>query len=841
MQTVSRLIDQFIPTHYQLTLDMDREGRTFTGTISINGTSPTSSGQILLHSKDLTITSAALDGKEATATPGENDELTISHPDIHEGRHIVVVSFSGHITDAMHGLYPCYYEHDGVKKELLATQFESHHAREVFPCVDEPEAKATFEVILSTEPDITVLGNMPVKKQRTEGEKLVTYFETTPKMSTYLLAWVVGELQRKTAVTKSGVEVNVWATPAQPPASLDFALEYATHSIDFFNSYFDEPYPLPKSDHVALPDFSAGAMENWGLITYREIALLVDPATTGISAKQYVASVVAHELSHQWFGNLVTMKWWDNLWLNESFARFMQIYEPDIQYPEWNSWLDFAANETISALRRDSIEGIQPVQIEVNHPDEISALFDPAIVYSKGGRLLRMLEEYIGPDNFQAGLAAYFNAYKYGNTQGDDLWNMFARISGQDIASFMNTWISQSGYPVLHVSQAGDQLTLSQEQFFTGPHEPSEKLWPIPLGSSDPDLPALLSEQSITIARSSDETLRFNVGDTAHFITHYDSELLADLIHELRMGELAPLDRLQLLHEQSLLARGGVISSANLVPLLQAYTQETVGPVWSIISLVIGELRKFTETNEASEAKLRALTGTLAQQQYLRLGWIKNAEESESDTKLRATILGLMIYSENDEVIETAQKLYGSSSLEDLDPELRPLILSAVVRYGTDPTIIDTLLATYNKTPSAALRKDIALALTSTRDTTLIAKLLSLITDGKTVRSQDSVHWFIWLIRNRDGRDQAWQWLQDNWAWVEKTFGGDKSYGAFAQYSASFLMTRAQLEQYREFFTPMLVDPGLSRVISVGLSEIEGRVTLMEQDTEAVQAALAKL
>jgi aminopeptidase N len=452
-----------------------------------------------------------------------------------------------------------------------------------------------------------------------------------------------------------------------------------------------------------------------------------------------------------------------------------------------------------------------------------------------------MLEDYIGPDAFQTGLATYFNKYKYTNTVGDDLWEMFSSVSGQDIASFMNTWISQSGYPVLHVSQAGDQLTLSQEQFFTGPHEASDKLWPIPLGSSDPDLPALLNEQSITITRSSDEPLRFNVGDTAHFITHYDKELLADLIHTLRLGELAPLDRLQLLHEQSLLARGGIVQSASLVPLVQAYREETVGAVWSIISLTIGELRKLAETNEKSEAKLRVLAGTLAEQQYARLGWTKKDNEPEDDTKLRATILSLMVYSENAEVIEAARRLYETTSLGDLDPELRPLILSAVVRYGTDTAVIESLLETYTKTHSAGLRKDIAAALSSTKDEALVTRLLGLITDGKTIRSQDSVQWYIWLLRNRNGRSMAWKWLQDNWTWIEKTFDGDKSYGAFAQYSASFLTTRQQLEEYRQFFTPMLTDAALSRVITVGLSEIEGRVDLIERDSEAVQAALLKL
>ena len=840
MQTVSRLIDQFAPVHYQLNLTLDRQNRTFSGLVVINGAS-TRSGQIILHSKNLTIHSTTLDGKAADFAINESDELTITHPDIHIGQHIVVIAFSGLITDSMHGLYPCYYEHEGIKKELLATQFESHHAREVFPCVDEPEAKATFEVILSTESDVTVLGNMPIKQQHSEGDQLITTFETSPRMSTYLLAWVVGELHRKTAISKGGIEVNVWATPAQTPESLDFALDFATESIDFFDDYFGEPYPLPKSDHVALPDFGAGAMENWGLITYREVALLVDPATSGISSKQYVANVIAHELSHQWFGNLVTMKWWNNLWLNESFARFMESFTLDALHPEWNTWLDFSSNETISALRRDSLEGVQPVQTEVHHPDEINTLFDSAIVYSKGGRLLRMLEEYIGAEAFQAGLKAYFDTFKYSNTDENDLWKMFGMASNKDISSFMNTWISQSGYPVVHAEQIGDQLTLSQEQFFVGPHKPTQKIWPIPLGASDPDVPKLLTSSRITLARTSDITLQLNIGDSAHFITHYDNELLADLIHRLRLGEFSPLDRLQLLNEQTLLARGGVISSSKLIPLLEAYQNENAEVVWNIISLTISELRKFVETDKEIETKLRHFAGKLASKQYGRLNWVQSSQESESDTKLRATICSLMVYSENSEIIKTVEAIYKSSSLDNLDPELRSLILSTIVRYSDDATLIDTLLTSYKTTHSAHLREDIASALTSTRDKNVASRLLELLTDGKTVRSQDVIRWLACLLRNRDSRSLAWHWLQDNWSWIEQTFGSDKTYDAFPRYAANFLTTHKQLEEYRRFFTPMLTNASLARVITIGLSEIEGRVSLIERDGPDVRDVLVKL
>jgi aminopeptidase N len=841
MQTVSRLIEQFIPEHYQLSLDLNRQGRTFSGTITMNGTSITDGGEIIVHAKDLTIESVTLDGKEAQFALGENDELTVRHPDIHQGRHIVVFAFSGTITDAMHGLYPCYFEHDGVKKELLATQFESHHAREVFPCIDEPEAKATFDVILTTEQDITVLGNMPVLRQKVENERLVTTFDTTPRMSTYLVAWVTGELHRKTATTKRGVEVNIWATPAQTPESLDFALDIAHRTIDFFEEYFDTPYPLPKSDHVALPDFSSGAMENWGLVTYREIALLADPATTSVSSKHYIATVIAHELSHQWFGNLVTMKWWNNLWLNESFATLMEYVAVDALHPEWNVWLDFATSESIFALRRDSLEGVQAVQVDVRHPDEISTLFDGAIVYAKGARLLRMCQQYVGHEAFQSGLKAYFAAHKYGNTEGDDLWESLSKASDKDITRLMNTWISQSGYPVVTVTQNQDSLTLSQKQFFVGPHQPSEKVWPIPLGASDPLLPELLETTEISLKYTSDTPLRLNVGDSSHFITHYDDTLLKKLVDELQSGSQTPLDRVQLLHEQTLLARGSVISSGTLIPLLDAYKNETAEPVWDIISLAIGELKKFVESNPAAEEQLRQLAGALARTQYERLGWELKQGETEAETKLRTTIIGLMIYSQDQDVLKTAQALYQDTPLEQLDPELRPLIVGAVVRYGNDSSVIDTLIASYAASQSAELQQDIASGLTSTKDPDVIKKLLGSITDTSTVRHQDVTHWFIWLIRNRDGRELAWQWLRDNWKWIEDTFGSDKSYDDFPRYAASALITRQQLQEYKDFFAPMKDEPALTRVIAIGAGEIEGRIELIERDSQSVQEALAKL
>ncbi len=306
----------------------------------------------------------------------------------------------------MHGLYPCFYEHEGKKKKLLATQFESHHAREVFPCVDEPEAKAIFDLTLTTPKRETVLSNTPIKKssvfrgQESEKEKsfsklttdnrlMKTTFETTPRMSTYLLAFAVGEIHCSESKTQDGITMRTWATVAQPKSFTKFANDEAVKVLEFFTDYFQTPFPLKKLDQIALPDFESAAMENWGLITYREIALLTDPDNRSQSSEQYVAEVVAHEVSHQWFGNLVTMKWWDDLWLNESFASLMMHLALDALHSDWAQWEEYTASDVIFASSRDIFKDVQPVRIDVKHPDEIMTLFDPAIVYAKGGRLLK--------------------------------------------------------------------------------------------------------------------------------------------------------------------------------------------------------------------------------------------------------------------------------------------------------------------------------------------------------------------------------------------------------------------------------------------------------------------
>ena len=833
MTKVPRLLDTFTPNHYNLTLDLTHaEEKEFSGTVIISGDSISES--ISLHSKGLTIQSATIDNQPADVSFGEFDELRLSQPNLENGNRTIRIDFSGNITDAMHGLYPCYFTHNGVKKQLFATQFESHHAREVFPCADEPAAKAEYDLTLITQTGITVLGNMPVKSEEENGDSRTTIFEKTPRMSSYLLAFVIGELHKKSARTKSGVEVNVWATPAQNETTLDFALDIATRSIDFYDEYFGVKYPLPKSDHVALPDFSSGAMENWGLITYRESCLLADPELTPESSRRFIATVIAHELSHQWFGNLVTMQWWNDLWLNESFANMMEYVAIDALQPNWHMWEDFATNEVTAALRRDSLDGVQSVQADVNHPDEISTLFDPAIVYAKGGRLLVMVRKLIGEEAFRAGLKSYFEKFAYKNTVGNDLWQELESASGQPIVNLMNAWISQPGLPVVSVSSGHDAAVLSQERFFIGEHQPSDALWPIPLFANQPLDVKVLHQKETTV--SIEKPLQLNCGLSAHFVTKYDESTREYLLKNIT--ELPTLDKICILQDATILARAGFENSASLLPLALSLKTETNEKVFGMAAGALAELRKFVDDNDAARDSLKRISGEFARATFEELDWDEKDGESDDDRERRTTALSLMMYSEDKEVLNEAKTRFDNNKLEDLPTELRALIISANVRHFETPEMIENLFAAYKNTPSNDLQNDIAIGLTSTKNPETAEKILANIKDSNIIRPQDASRWFVYLIRTRESRQIAWNWLKENWAWVEGTFGEDKSYDDFIRYAATALLTPNELDDFRQFFEPMENIPALTRTIKLGITEISARVELIKRDKEAVISAL---
>jgi aminopeptidase N len=850
-KSVTRLYTQFQPSKYGLALTPDPDAMTFVGTVMILGKKVgRPSKRITLHQKGLKITAATIvkndkkGGAQSVEIERINNQDSFDEVRLHTketlyaGEYTVTLTFQGSIHEVMHGIYPCNYEIDGKKQKLIATQFESHHAREAFPCIDEPEAKATFDLTLITPKDQTAISNTPAKEWREAGDMLVTTFETTPKMSTYLLAFVFGDMQYKEATTKDGVVIRVWATRAQNKAALDFPLEVGVRAVEFFNDYYGVPYPLAKCDHVALPDFSSAAMENWGLITYREGYLLVDPVTTVQSMRETITTVICHELSHQWFGNLVTMKWWDDLWLNESFANVMEYVATDALFPEWHIWDTFITHESLAAFRRDSLAGVQSVKTAVNHPDEISTLFDPSIVYAKGGRLLNMLMNYLGSDDFRKGLKIYFGKHAYGNTTGNDLWQALSEASGKDVASFMNPWLTRSGFPLVRVSQKAEKLELTQTHFLLDPTKADiERIWPVPTLTDNTAVEQLLTSAELTVSLPKSDYIRINVGAVGHYLVQYTEPAHALAIAKLvSTQQLTSAERLMLLNDSSLTARAGYESFAASLRLLEHYANEDSEPVWDMIAVLIGDSRRFIDLDPELEAPIKAFVGSLITKQFKRLGWDEIDGESGADVKLRGTIIALGVYAENKEILDHALRAFSDYQKDEsaVSSELRSIVFGAAVRHEVAGAT-EYLLTLEAATNNPDLKQEILGALTSTKSPEFAAELLERVKDSTKVRLHDVDIWVVSLLRNRYTRTIAWQWLRDNWSWVEEVFAGDKSYDNFPRYAAGAFNTKPLFEEYKAFFEPKKANVSLTRNITLGIEELSSRISWLERDIAAVQ------
>jgi len=852
---VKRLFEGFRPENYRLELNPDRDTLRLEGTVVITGQKTGRPSQRLtFHQHGLRIVEARITKQDKkgkrTLLPSRIshhrsfDEVRL-HTDelLYPGQYSVTMRFEGTVQEGMHGIYASDYQMEGNRRQLVSTQFESHHAREAFPCIDEPEAKATFDLILLSPVGETAIANTPVQSQTEKDGKLVTTFETTPKMSTYLLAFVFGDLQYKETKTASGIDVRVWATKAQPAASLDFALGVARRGIEFFEEYYGVPYPLAKCDHVAIPDFSAGAMENWGLITYRERCLLADPATTSQSGREVIALVICHELSHMWFGDLVTMRWWNDLWLNESFANVMEYVAVDALFPEWEVWNTCVTQEGLAAFRRDSIPGVQAIKTEVHHPDEISTLFDPSIVYAKGGRLIRMLMQYIGTADFRKGLKQYFTDHAYANTVGEDLWKALGAASGKDVSAFMNPWLERSGFPAVTVDQKGGNATLQQAHFLLDlTKADSSRLWPVPLLSDTPSMPALLADRDTSVALPSHEFIRINRGAVGHYIVRYaNPEHAAHIAGQAASKQLGVAERLMLLSDSSMLARAGIESFAATLNLLEHYIHEDSEPVWDIMALIIADCRRFIDVDPGLEAPIKALLRKLIQSEFDRLGWEERADEPVQDIKLRATIIALGVYAEHAAIVTQALELFETykQDAQAVSSELRGIIFGAAIRSRV-PGAFTYLLEMDEATQNVDLKQDLIGALTLTKETKEIDTLLARLTDKDKVRQQDVDHWLVYLLRSRYARRQAWDWLRANWGWIEKTFKEDKSYDYFPRYAASAFNTNDLLKEYKTFFEPLSDQPALTRNIAMGIEELETRVAWLERDLTPVQAYFSK-
>lgn len=846
MKTVEHFIEKFVPENYNIFLDINRTEKSFSGNVAITGEAL--DNVISFHQKDLTIVSVLLDNQNLDfKVDNQQESLSIDLPET--GTITLVIEFSGKITDNMTGIYPSYYTVDGMKKEVISTQFESHFAREAFPCVDEPEAKATFDLSIKFDQaaDEIVLSNMPEVDAERRKETGLWTFDTTPRMSSYLLAFALGDLQGKTASSKNGTEVGVFSTKAHNPKTLDFALDIAVRVIDFYEDYFGVRYPIPLSYHVALPDFSAGAMENWGLVTYREVYLLVDENST-VKSRQNVALVVAHELAHQWFGNLVTMKWWDDLWLNESFANMMEYVSIDAIEPSWNIFEDFQTTGVPLALQRDATDGVQSVHVAVNHPDEINTLFDPAIVYAKGSRLMHMLRRWLGDDDFRAGLKIYFEKHQYSNTIGHDLWDALSEASGKDVAAFMDAWLEQPGYPVVTAEVVDDTLVLSQKQFFIGEGQDQNRIWPIPLNTNWTGLPETLTEERLAIpnfsqlAAQNEGALRLNTANTAHYITNYKGQLLKAVLNQLT--ELDTTSKLQVVQERRLLAESGEIPYAELIPLLTKLTDETSYLVSEAIAQVVDGLDMFMDEGSEAQAEFKALVNRLMQKNYDRLGFEPQVGESDEDEMVRQKAISLMLYADNADAVAKAEEIFDAhkENIESIPASIRLSVLANQVKHAETEELVSLYLDCYVKTNDGNFRRQLAAALSNTKEKATVERILGELKNKDVVKPQDlAMSWYRPFLNKDFSQGAFWNWACENWDWITSALGGDMSFDKFVIYPANTFKTPERLEEYKAFFEPQLDDMAISRNITMGIKEISARINLINTSKAAVESALAEL
>lgn len=836
----NRLVEKFVPSNYQVYLDINRANKTIKGATTITGSAKDQ--QIAVNQKYLKIDSVEVNGEEASYQVNDQQEtVDIDVPTT--GDVSVKITYHAPLTDSMMGIYPSYYQVNGEQKELIGTQFETTAARQAFPCVDEPAAKATFDLAIKydEQPGETIIANMPEEKC-VDG---VHYFQRTVKMSTYLIAFAFGDMQKKLTKTKSGVEIGVFATKAHQAKELDFALDIAKRAIEFYEDFYQTPYPLPHSWQLALPDFSAGAMENWGLVTYREAYLLLDPDNTTLDTKRRVATVITHELAHQWFGDLVTMNWWDDLWLNESFANMMEYLSVDFLEPKWQIWELFQTAEVPMALQRDATDGVQPVHVNVESPAEIDSIFDGAIVYAKGSRMLVMVRSLLGDDKLRQGLKKYFEAHKYGNAKGDDLWKALGEVSGLNIGDIMHSWLNQPGYPVVSASVINGHLKLHQQQFFIGEGQDQGRLWKIPLNANYDEAPQIMDSADVDLGdyqelRSKNgQPFRLNVGNNSHFIVKYDDTLLKDIMSDV--NDLDNISQLQLLQDQRLLAEGRQISYASLVPLLKQFSTSHSAIVNTAMYQIANSLKRFVDPGSPLEDSLRKLFDQLSAEQVKRLGWLPVDGESNDDQLTRPAVLSAALFAKNHDAIVAAHKIFDQSTdWTKLPASVRPEILrNEAENFGT-PDLFKQFLAAYQKTADPGLKEGLRFAATKFTDPDLLNQLVDRFEDASLIKPQDLRAWYRGVLANDAGQQLAWDWLRNEWDWLEATVGGDMEFATYITVTAGVFHTSDRLAEFKDFFTPKINTPGLTREIKMDTSVIESRVALINSEKSDVNAAIEK-
>jgi len=792
-----RLPTDVIPEKYDLKLVPDVEKFTFEGEVKITVDVVEATDSIHLNTQQLLISTAtfvpvegaSLAAAEITSTVNAMRTTFAFGEVLPVGKGTLEIKFRGILNDDMAGFYRSQYtDANGVKKHMATTQFEAISARRCFPCWDEPGVKAVFVVTMVYPAHLKAISNMPSESVETlpDGRKSEKFLPS-PKMSTYLLAFCLGEFEVVSETTQGGTLVSCMCCPGNI-SKCAYALRCGVRCLDFYNEFFGIPYPLPKLDMVAIPDFAAGAMENWGLVTYREVALLCDEATVSATQKHRICTVVTHELAHQWFGNLVTMEWWDDLWLNEGFANWMETFAADHLHPEWAVWEKYVESDQQQGLSLDSLRSSHPIQVPIAKAEEVEEVFD-AISYSKGGSVVRMIFAVLGQEKFQEGLKLYFQRHQYGNTETTDLWKAWSDVSGKPVDEMMGSWTSQMGFPYLKVlsdpaADGSGEVEVEQAWFLADGSQvegDETKTWVVPVFSSSDKGTApidFMSQKSQKIKCgdvSGAKWLKLNAGQHVPIRVLYPAATIQNLAANVQ--SLSALDRMGLLSDTYALCKAGCLEPVNLVELLKGFRGETNDKVWSVLSACLGGLDKIIKQGlEPSTATaFTSFAGGLVSPAFAAVGWDIREGDDDNHKFLRSTLVGLASsFSSKDPVVAAEATKRCQAFIDDsesLPADIRGAVLKIAMKSDGHEERFDRLVEAHNKATDGVVRRDIYGALGEVPSADLRKKFLAWsLTDE--VRSQDIIYCPASTARSDlAGANITFDWITENYDQIYARIG----------------------------------------------------------------------
>jgi puromycin-sensitive aminopeptidase len=761
-----RLPRTVVPRRYDLELEPDLEHGTFSGTEDVQVEVRERTAEVVLNSAGLSVGSGWL-GRGGTRIPVRDvridDEAERAHlrleRDADPGEWVLHLEFGGKLSRRMRGFYrSTYAAQDGETRTVATTQFESTDARRAFPCWDEPDLKATFGVSLVVRDGDLAISNGPeVERQALGDGRVRVRFAPTMPMSTYLAAFVVGPMEATDAVDVDGVPLRIVHQPGKGHLA-SYGLEVGAFCLRFFSDYYGLPCPAEKMDLVALPDFAQGAMENLGCVTFRENLLLIDPEKATQPELASVADVIAHELAHMWFGDLVTMRWWNGTWLNEAFATFMEILAVDAYRPDWERWTHFLRTRS-QAFEIDALNSTRSIEYPVASPDDAAGMFD-TLTYTKGAAVLRMLERYLGYERFRDGIRKYLADHRFGNTETHQLWEAIEAATGEPVRRIMDGWIWQGGYPMVSAELENGSVRLTQRRFLLS-GEAGEGSWDVPLlvRTNGETRPVLIEPGGAAVPTPPDGLVVVNAGAHAFVRTGYDRALLERI--SASPSTLSKDERTQLVDDAWALAVSGRSSAADFCRFASAFDGETELTVWSALIQGLGWCERFLDG--APREHFRGWVRSLILPAIERIGWEPRPDEPDLVRSLRGMLLSsIAILGADPNAQALAREIERKARAGG---EGEPSLVAAsvqVVAAGGGPEDYEAFLRAReaSRTPQEELRY--LLALPEFRDAVLVDRTLELgLSDD--VRPQNAPWLFSRSIANRDHGERAWGFVKERW------------------------------------------------------------------------------